>query len=129
MTTSMVVIEKGKKMFAVIYRGFIYPELEEEYQKLWRQVATYFINNRGAFGSCLHKTAEGEWIAYSRWPDRETRDAAWPKDDEPPSDNLKPEIQEIIVALKECIDKDKPFQEICMDIVDDLLCHKENTHA
>jgi hypothetical protein len=112
-------------MFAVIYKGFLFPGAEEEYKKLWHQLATYFIECRGALGSCLHKTIEGEWIAYSRWPDKDTRDASWPKEGEAPSQSLSPEIQEIIQAIKKCIDKDKPFEEICMEIVDDLLLRKE----
>ncbi|MCE3044678.1 hypothetical protein [Legionella sp. 16cNR16C] len=50
-------------MFAVIYRSYIKPELEIEYQKLWNLVASYFIQNRGAIGSCLHKTEDGIWLA------------------------------------------------------------------
>jgi hypothetical protein len=107
-------------VFAVIYKFHLRPGVEEEYQKLWRQVATYFVEKRGALGSCLHKTAEGEWIAYSRWPDKPTRDASWPKEGEAPSETLDPEIRAVILAIKDCMDADKPFQEICMEVVDDV---------
>jgi hypothetical protein len=127
--TSMAVIEKGQQMFAVIYKGYLYPGMEEEYKKLWRQIANYFIDHRGALGSCLHKTTEGEWVAYSRWPDKATRDASWPKEGEDPSETLSPEVQAIILGVKSCIDKDQPFQEICMELVEDLLFKKEQTHA
>ncbi len=70
-------------MFAVIYRAYIKTGMEEEYQKYWHKIATYFIENCGALGSCLHKTEEGYWLAYSRWPDKATRDAAWPSDAAP----------------------------------------------
>ena len=43
-------------MFAVIYRRFVFPECEKEYQAAWRQVATYFKEHKGALGSCLHRT-------------------------------------------------------------------------
>lgn len=46
-------------MFAVIYRSHIKPEKEAEYQQLWQQIATYFKENCGALGSCLHKTEDG----------------------------------------------------------------------
>lgn len=108
-------------MFAVIYRGFIKRGLEQEYQHLWRKVATHFIRHQGALGSCLHKTSEGEWIAYSRWPDKLTRDSCWPQEGENPAGTLSAEIQEVILKLKECIDKEQPFQEICMDVMDDLI--------
>lgn len=116
-------------MFAVIYKAHVYPGAEEEYKKLWHQLVNYFIDHREALGSCLHKTSQGEWIAYSRWPDKATRDASWPKEGEGPSQILSPEIQSVILRLKKCIDKDQPFQEICMEIVDDLLFKKEETHA
>ncbi len=33
-------------MFAVIYRSYIKLDREEEYQKLWHKIATYFIGRR-----------------------------------------------------------------------------------
>jgi len=116
-------------MFAVLYKAHIHPGSEEEYKKLWNQIATHFIDHRGALGSCLHKTSEGEWIMYSRWPDKATRDASWPKNGENPSQTLSPEIQSVILGIKNCIDKNQPFEEICMEIVDDLLFKKEKTLA
>ena len=113
-------------MFAVIYQMHVYPEKEEDYQKLWRQVAHYFTEHRGALGSCLHKTSDGVWVAYSRWPDRPTRDASWPPEGGELSETLSPEIQAAILSLKKCVDQSQPFQEIGMEVVDDLLFKKEN---
>lgn len=59
------------KMFAAIYQGYIKPGRENEYQEAWNKVARYFIEQRGAIGSCLHRTSDGLWVAYSRWPDKE----------------------------------------------------------
>jgi len=67
-------------MFAVIYRSYIKPGLEDKYQKLWNQVTNYFIEHRGAIGSSLHKTEDGIWLVYSRWPDKTRRDASWSSD-------------------------------------------------
>lgn len=107
-------------MFAVIYRGSIIPGREADYQKSWNQVASHFKEHRGALGSCLHKSEDGEWIAYSRWPDKKTRDASWPKDDSV-CPTIDSEIRKAILCLKDCIDPDRPFEEICMEIKDDLL--------
>lgn len=106
-------------MFAVIYRSYIKPELESEYQKLWNQVAHYFIQHRGALGSCLHKTEEGVWLAYSRWPDKATRDASWSSDHT--IEDLPLAIKDAIVKMKDCADQDRKLPEICMEVVDDLL--------
>lgn len=89
-------------MFAVIYRAYINAGMEEEYQKHW------------------HKTAEGYWLAYSRWPNKATRDAAWPGD-AAPSNALPESICQLILDIKACIDQQRPFPEIAMEVVDDLL--------
>ena len=108
-------------MFAIIYRSYIKPELENEYQKLWHQVASYFINHRGAIGSCLHKTEEGVWLAYSRWPDKATRDASW-SDDGSIVNDLPNHIKEAIIKMKNCGDMTRELSDIYMEVMDDLLC-------
>lgn len=107
----------GDDMIAVIYRGFVYPECEEQYKASWRKIADFFKKHRGAYGSMLHKTPEGEYIAYSLWPDQATRNASWGKD----AKGLEPEIQEAINTLKQCLDSTKKQDEICMDLVDNFL--------
>lgn len=111
---------KGKTMFAVIYRAYLMPGTEIEYKKQWNKVANYFMTHRGALGSCLHKTEEGFWLAYSRWPDKATRDASWPGENAPP-EILPDEIKNAIIKIKDCIDQDKKLPEIRMEIIDDLL--------
>jgi len=123
------ITQKGVTMFAVIYRGRICHGAEETYQKLWHKIAKYFMEYRGAYGSCLHKTPDGDWIAYSRWPDKATRDASWPQDGDELSQTLHPEIKAAILALKDCIDTNYSFQEIGMEVMDDLLLKKEAPHA
>lgn len=46
-------------MFVVIYQGYIKPGREEEYQEVWNKIACYFVEYRGALGSCLHRAADG----------------------------------------------------------------------
>lgn len=102
-------------MFAVIYRGFVFPEREKEYKQLWHTIASYFVKNRGALESRLHKTDAGEYIAYSRWPDRKTRDLSWGD----ASTQMPAQIVTAIQHLKECLDYSKSYDEICMDVVDE----------
>ncbi|MBS0185527.1 MAG: antibiotic biosynthesis monooxygenase [Proteobacteria bacterium] len=104
-------------MFAVIYRRFILPGRDEEYQQLWHKIAMYFKDHGGALGSCLHKTEkENEWVAYSRWPDSKTREKNWVQ-----KESLPEEIKIAIQKLKDCMDDTKPHEEICMSVIDDLL--------
>lgn len=105
-------------MFAVIYQVSIKAKREAEFTKAWHQIATYFIEERGSLGSSLHRTENGLWVAYSRWPDKATRDASWPGQDAP-STELPDDIREAIITLKNCIENQLP--EICMEVVDDLL--------
>lgn len=107
-------------MFAVIYRSYLKSGAENEYQRLWHLIANYFIQHCGAFGSCLHKTEDGLWLAYSRWPDKKTRDAAWPTE-HAPNKQLPQEIQEAIIAIKNCLDTERKLPDICLDVVDDLI--------
>lgn len=108
-------------MFAVIYRGFVKPECEAEYQKLWHHIAEYFIQHCGAIGSCLHQAEDGMWLAYSRWPDKATRNAAWPGENTESKRSFPDDIQKAIIMLKEYLDPDRKLPEICMTVMDDLL--------
>jgi len=93
--------EPSQKMFAVIYQGYLKPGREDEYQEAWSKVAKYFIEYRGAIGSCLHKTSDGLWVAYSRWPDKKTRDNSWPGENAP-SEELPLEIRNAVLTIKDC---------------------------
>lgn len=110
-------------MFAVIYRGYLKEGREADYRKAWNLVAEYFIQRRGALGSCLHRTPEGLWLAYSRWPDKKTRDASWPGENAP-SEELPPEVRQAILIIQGCLDQDQKLPEICMEVVEDLLTAK-----
>ncbi|MBA3814998.1 MAG: hypothetical protein H0X29_00440 [Parachlamydiaceae bacterium] len=107
-------------MFAVIYQGYLKPNRENEYQEAWNKVAQFFIQKRGALGSCLHRTSDGLWVAYSRWPNKETRDNSWPGDSAP-SEELPYEIRNAVLTIKDCLDPDRKIPDICMEVINDLL--------
>lgn len=104
-------------MFSVIYRAFIYPEREQHYLQAWKTVATYYVQQCGALGSTLHKTEQGEYIAYSRWTDRNTRDRVWGDQ----AMTLPDFVSKAVDCIKSCIDTTKPHDEIPMKIVDSVL--------
>lgn len=116
-------------MFAVIYQGFIKTGMEQAYKNAWHEVVTYFVEQRGALGSRLHRTEEGLWIAYSCWPDKATRDNSWPGDNAPSSE-LPVVVRQAIITIQNCIDhesnqKNQIKFETCMEVVDDLLYEKK----
>lgn len=106
-------------MFAVIYQIYLKPGSEEPFRKYWTEVASYFVDERGALGSTLHKTEEGMWVAYSRWPDKATRDASWPQEGAEVSSAISPAMRQAIEGLKECIEKRLP--EVCMKIEEEIF--------
>ena len=110
-------------MFAVIYQGYLKPDREVDYRDAWNIIARYFVEQRGAIGSCLHRREDGLWVAYSRWPDKTTRDASWPEGSKLP-EGLPSEICEAILTIKDCIDQDRKIAEICLEVVDDLFLRK-----
>lgn len=111
-------------MFAVIYRGYVKPHLETQYKEYWKMLAAYFVNERGALGSTLHQTEDGMWVAYSKWPDKATRDASWPGNKEKINSQIPLNMQEAIVGLKACLDSEKQFPEIYMEIVEEIHSNK-----
>ena len=110
-------------MFCVIYRFKLKPHQEASYQKCWDIITDYFIKHRGSLGSCLHKSEDNLWIAYSRWPDKPMRDASWPGDDAP-NQALPDEVVKAIEIMqgfkKENADLAQ-YDEITMDMVMDKL--------
>lgn len=115
-------------MFAVIYQGYLKPGRENEYQEAWNKVAQYFIEHRGAIGSCLHRTSDGLWVAYSRWPDKKTRDNSWPGENAP-SQELPLEIRNAVLTIKDCLDSSRKIPDLCMEVVNDLLLPSANTES
>jgi hypothetical protein len=106
-------------VFAVIYQAYLNPGREEEYRRHWHRIASYFVEKRGAIGSCLHRTDDGLWVAYSRWPDRATRDASWPGENAP-SHELPDDVRQAIIGIQACIDQERKIPDIFMNIVEDL---------
>jgi hypothetical protein len=115
-------------MFAVIYQTYLKPHREQDYQKAWHKVASYFVQKRGALGSCLHKTREGLWVAYSRWPDQATRDASWPGENAP-SEELPEEIRKAVRVIQECMDQERKIPDICLEVINDLLIKDREFHS
>lgn len=120
--------ESPQKMFAVIYQGYLKPGKENEYQDAWNKVAQYFIEYRGAIDSCLHRTSDGLWVAYSRWPDKKTQDNSWPGENAP-SEELPLEIRNAVLTIKDCLDSDRKIPDLCMEVVNDLLLSPNDTES
>lgn len=62
-------------MFAVIYRWRVIPGLEAQFEEGWAAGTERIAEEFGGWGSRLHRTPDGAFIAYAQWPD----EAAWKK--------------------------------------------------
>jgi hypothetical protein len=52
-------------MFTVIYQFRLKSHQETTYKECWNKIVNYFLEKRGAIGSCLHKGKDGLWVARS----------------------------------------------------------------
>lgn len=111
-------------MYAVIFRTYIKPGRESEFRAAWNVTARYYIEQRGEIGACLHRTDDGMWVAYSRWPDKKPRRLL--PGDGAPSSALPASIREAILTIKDCLDQDKKLPDICMEVTDDRLLPKSD---
>jgi len=106
-------------MFAVIYRTYVPSNVVQEYRKHWKTIAEYFVKARGALGSTLHQSEEGYFVAYSRWPDKATRDTSWPV-----HAKNRDEFPETVIQasewLEEHIEEKHRLPEICMEITEEI---------
>lgn len=59
-------------MFCVIYQWRVKKDQEERFRELWRKGTEAVYRSEGSFGSRMHQSDDGSWIAYAQWPDRET---------------------------------------------------------
>jgi heme-degrading monooxygenase HmoA len=61
-------------MFAVIYQWRIVPGREEQFAAGWLRCSTQIKKRFGSYGSRLHRTDEGLYVSYGRWPSAEARE-------------------------------------------------------
>lgn len=97
-------------MIAVIYRWRVAPEHEEDFKRRWHEITEDVMKHYGGGGSRLHKTEDGDWVAYARWSRKEDRDKAFEqvskkREGRTPQGEGKAEL----------------IEEVWMEIVDDLL--------
>ncbi|MDX2274790.1 MAG: antibiotic biosynthesis monooxygenase [Hyphomonadaceae bacterium] len=63
-------------MFVVIYRWRVIPGLEAQFEEGWAAGTSRIAQEFGGWGSRLHRSPDGAFIAYAQWPDEATWKAA-----------------------------------------------------
>lgn len=99
-------------MFCVIYEYDVIPGKENDFKRLWHEIA---IDVKELAGSRLHKVMDKEniWVAYAQWPSREIWLAQGPL-------ALKTNRAEMVKIMKETI-CNKITILLELEVVDDLL--------
>ena len=55
-------------VFAIIYKWKVTQGKEKEFERLWRESTLIIMKEYNSLGSSLHKTTDGYYMAYARWP-------------------------------------------------------------
>jgi quinol monooxygenase YgiN len=97
-------------MFAVQYRWRLEPNTEDAFRAAWRAMTESIRAAYGTHGSRLHRTDDGELVAYAVWPSRER----WEQAGKQPSVNA-----EAGAAMRACIAQS--LGATPLDVIDDLL--------
>jgi|SRR5689334_22145693 len=63
-------------MFVVQYRWRLHPGSEDRFRAAWRTMTAAIRARHGTSGSRLHRTDQGELVAYAVWPSRQTWETA-----------------------------------------------------
>jgi hypothetical protein len=103
-------------MFAAIYRWEVEPGREEQLVAGWRRCSTEIRKRFGSYGSRLHRTDEGLFVAYGRWPSADAREPYRGELDFDP---------ESFQMMQDAIAHELP--EMRMQIIGDLLDEPEET--
>jgi quinol monooxygenase YgiN len=97
-------------VFAVQYRWRLRPGTEDAFRAAWRAMTAAIRARHGTSGSRLHRTDDGELVAYAVWPSRQAWEAARAQ---PSSD------PEAGAAMRACIAHS--YDATPLEIIDDLL--------
>lgn len=63
-------------MFVALYEFVVRDGQEEPFAQYWQLLTEGLYTHAGSLGSRLHRCADGRYLAYAQWPDRQTWMAA-----------------------------------------------------
>jgi hypothetical protein len=65
-------------MYSYLIEFSVKAGYEEDFIEHWGRLTEYIHREFEGLGSRLHKTPDGQYIAYAQWPDSDSRDADHP---------------------------------------------------
>jgi hypothetical protein len=88
-------------MFCVIYRWRVKPELEKQFVESWAAITRVYIEDRGGWGSRLHRGEDGLFYAYAQWNSAEDREKAFQNvPDSPARKKMGEAVLEILPEIR-----------------------------
>lgn len=63
-------------MFGILYSFEVKAGEEKRFRDAWRGLTLFYKQHANSWGSRLHRSSEGSFIAYAQWPDERTFEAA-----------------------------------------------------
>ncbi len=63
-------------MFIALYRWDVKVGQENRFREGWRRLTEEIYSRRGSYGSRLHRAEDGSWVAYAKWPDKQSWEAS-----------------------------------------------------
>lgn len=97
-------------MFAVLYRWRLKPGTEVAFREAWKAMTESIQSLHATGGSRLHRTDDGDLVAYAVWPGRQE----WETASKLPSAN-----PEAGARMRACIAQS--FPTTTLEVLDDLL--------
>jgi len=97
-------------MFVVQYRWRLLPGTEDAFRAAWRAMTEAIRARHGTSGSRLHRTDDGELLAYAVWPSRQAWEAARAQPSSDPQAGA---------AMRACIAHS--YDPTPLAVIDDLL--------
>jgi quinol monooxygenase YgiN len=101
--------------FCVIYRFKVRAGMEKSFMEGWSRLTEAIRESRGGMGSRLHRSANGWWLAYAQWPDRQTWESSQ-------SSHESPDAEASDLMEKSIEDRKEPLLlEPVIDLLDNFI--------
>lgn len=66
---------------AVLYRWRLRPGLEDEFREAWEEATKRIHRHCASYGARLHRSANGDYVSYARWPSEATRQSCFAREE------------------------------------------------
>lgn len=102
-------------MTIFLYRWKIKPGKEKQFEDNWALITNAFLKQCGSYGSRLHTSENGEYLAYAQWPSHDAKATC----------ELSPSSTLASILMLEAVEHTYPAQQFT--VMNDMLIFPMNT--